>query len=95
MARDEFVSKERLLEELKSGRERLEATLAGVSEEQMTAPGAVGDWSVKDLLAHLIFWEQAPVRALRAEARGEPGRLPSDDEGADRLNARAVAERRE
>ena len=61
----------------------------------MTAPGAVGDWSVKDLLAHLIFWEQAPVRALRAEASGEPGQLPPDDEGVDRLNARAVAERRE
>ena len=32
MAEYEFVSKERLLEELKAGRERLEATLAGVSD---------------------------------------------------------------
>ena len=36
MAEYEFVSKERLLEELKAGRERLEATLAGVSEEQIS-----------------------------------------------------------
>ena len=91
----EVVSKDKLLAELRAGRERLEATLARVGEGQMTAPGAVGDWSVKDLLAHLIFWEQAPVRALQAEARGEPGRLPSDDENVDELNARAVAERRE
>ena len=94
MGGHEFVSKERLLEELRAGRERLEATLARVSEEQLTAPGAIGDWSVKDLLAHLIFWEQTPVRALRAEARGERGELPSD-ESVDQLNARAVAERRE
>lgn len=36
----------------------LEAQLAQLSDEQNTMPGVVGDWPVKDVLAHLVAWEQ-------------------------------------
>jgi hypothetical protein len=40
-----------------------EAT-AGLSEAQMTAPGAEVKWSVKDIAAHLLFWQGRAVFLL-------------------------------
>ncbi len=38
-------------------RRRLEKTLTSLGTDTMLQPGAVGTWSVKDLLAHLTAWE--------------------------------------
>lgn len=39
-------------------RRRLEKTLASLGTDTILQPGAVGTWSVKDLLAHLTAWER-------------------------------------
>ena len=48
----------------------------------MTDPGAAGDWSVKDVIAHLTSYDRWFVRASEAHFRGE---LPPPDgtEGMD------------
>ena len=51
-------SKAELLNDIQVERRRLEKNLDGLSELDMTRPGAVGEWSVKDVLAHLVAWEQ-------------------------------------
>jgi hypothetical protein len=51
-------NKDQLLIDIQTQHRRLEKTLASLSEEAMLQPGAVGSWSVKDVLAHLTAWEQ-------------------------------------
>lgn len=56
-------SKCELMQRIPPARAALEVTLNGLSDQQMTAPGADG-WSVKDHLAHLATWERMIVAHL-------------------------------
>ena len=47
---------EALVDELTRERDALFEVLASVSEESMTTPGLVGDWSGRDLIAHVGYW---------------------------------------
>ena len=33
------------------------AALDGIPEERLTEPGVCGDWSVKDLIGHVAYWD--------------------------------------
>jgi hypothetical protein len=44
----------------------------------MEEPGIVGEWSVKDVLAHLYEWEQMVLRWLAAGKRGETPEVPAE-----------------
>ncbi len=70
---------------------QLEGLLAQLSVEQMNQPGAVGVWSVKDVLAHLAYWQRYAVAILVAVARGETPNLTGDDR-TERNNASVVAQ---
>jgi hypothetical protein len=70
---------------------RMERLLAQMSVEQINHPGAVGVWSVKDVLAHIAFWERYTVKMLQAAARGETPELSADDQ-TERNNASVVAQ---
>jgi hypothetical protein len=70
---------------------RLELLIAQLSVAEINQPGAVGVWSVKDVLAHIAFWECYAVNTLRAVARGETPDLVADDE-TERNNASVVAQ---
>jgi uncharacterized protein (TIGR03083 family) len=69
----------------------LERLLAQLSVEQMNRPGAVGVWSVKDVLAHLAYWQRYGAALLTAAARGETPNLEGDDE-TERNNASVVSQ---
>jgi hypothetical protein len=45
-----------LVDELTRERDAFFEALASVSEESMTTPGLVGDWSGRDLIAHVGYW---------------------------------------
>ena len=70
---------------------RLERLIAPLSVEQMNEPGAVGIWSVKDVLAHIAFWERYLVRLFQAIAAGETPELAAEDHTETR-NASVVAQ---
>ena len=75
----EIQTKANLLERLHTERRRLEANLARVPRELMTAPGCVGDcWSVKDLMAHQADWELRFLDWIAATDRGDTPRTPDD-----------------
>jgi hypothetical protein len=67
------TTKTGLLEAIEIERNALEQLLAELSPEQMLEPGIVGEWTVKDVLAHLIEWEHM---VLRWHAAGLQGKVP-------------------
>ena len=54
-----------------------EAYLKTLTDEQMTVPDVVGVWYVKDVLAHLIEWEQMVLSWHAAGLCGEIPELPA------------------
>jgi hypothetical protein len=51
-------TKAQLLDNARFEHAALERLLEKLSPDDMVHPGILGDWSVKDILAHLIEWEQ-------------------------------------
>jgi hypothetical protein len=70
------ATKAELLECTRSEHRRLEAALAGISEPDMLRPGVVGEWSIKDILAHISDWEQRFLSWYQAGRRGEVPERP-------------------
>jgi uncharacterized protein (TIGR03083 family) len=72
------LSKSQLLSESQKEREALEQFLATLTPEQMTQSGVLGEWSAKDVLAHLYEWEQMVLAWLAASQRGETPHVPAE-----------------
>ena len=67
----------------------LQDSYAGLSEAQMTLSGVAGEWSVKDVLAHVTTWEHEALKHLpTVAAGGRPPRYASTG-GIDAFNARS------
>jgi hypothetical protein len=65
-----------ILERLDQTRERLLVTIAPLPDEALQEPGAVGRWSVADLLAILTAWEAELITGLmRLDQGKKPGKL--------------------
>jgi hypothetical protein len=71
------TSKEDLLAAIDKERGALETFLETLTPEQMIDPGVVGHWSVKDVMAHLVEWEQMCLGWYRAGLRDEIPPLPA------------------
>ena len=75
------MEKATLLKTLTETRAAWEALLAQIDEERMFQPGAAGNWSVKDVIAHVTWGESeiAPVLRTHVLAGSDLWNL-SDDE---------------
>jgi hypothetical protein len=74
------TSKDDIIQELRAARADLLAAIDGLTPAQMRIPGAVGIWSVKDVLAHLVAWESELVTALNQVENGQrPTIIDIDD----------------
>jgi len=69
------------------------AFLAQLPEQEILRPRTQGQWSVKDVLAHIAAWEEEGVHRLDLIARGRGHRIHFYDDmrEVNRFNARAVA----
>jgi hypothetical protein len=54
-----------------TSRVALTSAIYGLSETVLTTKGAVGDWSVKDVMAHIGRWEEISMSELQKHLRGE------------------------
>jgi Protein of unknown function (DUF1706) len=61
-----------LIEQIQATRERWLKLVADVGEARVEEPGAMGDWTFKDVASHLTAWRRRTVDRLEAAARGEP-----------------------
>lgn len=68
------VTKQELIQQIQQARDQMLKTLDGLPEDAYLRPGAVGIWSVKDILAHLTVWYSELITALSQLDR--PNRVP-------------------
>jgi hypothetical protein len=86
---------ERLLKTLDRAWTGLRESYAGLSDAELQEPGVVGDWSVKDVLAHVTTWDQEALKYLPLIAAGGwPPRYSTTEGGIDAFNERMSAEKR-
>lgn len=72
------LPKAELLQEIAVERSRLDAILAQLTPRQMTQAGVtLAGWSVKDILGHLIGWQQMNLGWYAAGLRGETPDIPA------------------
>src|SRR5215831_13108863 len=84
------MTKTELLAGLHSEQEQWEALLAQIGEARMDQPGVAGEWSIKDIVAHLTGWRRRTVARLQAAQRGEaapPPPWPAHLRTVDEVNA--------
>ena len=67
---DDQMNKTRLLETLRSKRAAWDAVLAEIPAAQMAEPGVAGEWSVKDIIAHVTYHERWFADRLHESLRG-------------------------
>src|SRR5258705_8509980 len=80
-------SKQALIDDIRHRRSRLEHTLGGLSPDKMVIPGVESDWSIKDVIAHLLFWEQRALFWLKAARDGFSDDDHTWNDSVDNLNA--------
>jgi len=71
------TAKAGILSESAKEHDALEQLLATLTPEQMVQPGIVGEWSAKDVLAHLTEWEQMVLGWYHAGQTGDSPSLPA------------------
>lgn len=87
--------KTRLIEMLRDEFKRWEELMAGMRDEQISAPHFMDELSVKDVVAHLTTWQQISVERLQAARQNRqpeypawhPEFDPDTDEELDQMNA--------
>lgn len=73
------LKKKELLDEIRLERMALDKTLTILTRQQMTQKGVTrGGWSVKDILAHLVEWQEMNILWYEAGLRGEKPHIPAE-----------------
>src|SRR5437870_13378374 len=94
--RDRSVNRERLLKRLDKAWEALQESYAGLSDPELLVPGVTGAWSIKDIIAHVSWWEEEALKHLPLIlAGGRPPRYSVTYGGIDAFNARMTKQRQD
>ena len=86
------MTKDELIRKIEGEWDNLQGALDGLTEEQMHQTGVVGEWSIKDILAHITAWQ---TRLITALFKVEKGFTPDTTEGGqtvDQMNEKFYRE---
>jgi hypothetical protein len=90
---DPMVSRTELLRELERSYSRFIAEVEKLKDDQLVIVGVTRLWSVRDLLAHMLFWhDRVERRAAGTLVEWDPAPGESREAYIARLNASAVAD---
>ncbi len=86
------MNKQDVLARLEAARTELLDAIEGLSQKQMTTVPVAGEWTVRDILAHIAGWAAWDLAAIRGVLAGDtPDFAPIQD--VDAFDAGLVAER--
>jgi hypothetical protein len=89
------LNRQQLLQRLDSAWAALQDSYAGLPDARLTEPGVTGDWSVKDILAHVTIWDEQALEHLPGIIEGiQPPRYADLYGGIDAFNAQMTEQRR-
>jgi hypothetical protein len=85
----------KLLQRLDAAWIELVESYVGLTDTELTEPGAIEDWSVKDIIAHITTWEAEALKHLPVIiAGGTPPRYVTLG-GLDAFNAQMTSQKRD
>jgi hypothetical protein len=89
------MTRQQLLKQLDQAWTTFKESYADLSEAQMMEPGVTGHWSVKDILAHVTWWEEEALKHLPLILKGgRPPRYSLQYGGIDAFNAQMTEQKR-
>ena len=90
------MNSQQVLERLDSAWTAFEESYAGLSESQLLIPGVTGRWSVRDIIAHVTWWEEEALKHLPLiRDGGRPPRYSVTYGGINAFNALMTEKRRD
>ncbi len=82
------MKKQQVIDQIEQGFQAFKDASAGLTDAQMLEPGVSGNWSVRDILAHVNGWEEEALKYLPVILKG--GQSPRYSQlygGIDAFNA--------
>ena len=90
------MNSQQVLKRLDSAWAAFEESYAGLSESQLLIPGVTGRWSVRDIIAHVTWWEEEALKHLPLiRDGGRPPRYSVTYGGINAFNALMTEKRRD
>jgi hypothetical protein len=86
------MTKDELIQKIESEWDNLQASLDGLTEEQMHQPGVVGEWTIKDILAHITAWQTRLITTLFKAERGVTPEMTEAGKTVDQMNEKFYRE---
>ena len=65
--------------DLEDAREQLLQSFAGLDESLLNEPNVVGEWSIRDVIAHIATWDVWVREVLDAAPQGAPASAPDEE----------------
>jgi DinB family protein len=80
--------RQKLMQQLDRAWTAFNASYAGLSDAQLMQPGVTGEWSVRDIIAHVTTWDEEALKHLPLILEGgTPPRYSVQYGGIDAFNA--------
>ena len=91
-----LVVRAHLLKRLDQAWEVFKESYAGLADAELLEPGVTGAWSIKDIIAHVTWWEEEALTHLPLILTGgRPPRYSVTYGGIDAFNARMTEQRKD
>jgi len=89
------MGKQQLLQRLDRAWAAFQESYAGLSDAELMESGVTGVWSVRDIIAHVTWWEEEALAHLPLIlAGGKPPRYSVTHGGIDAFNAKMTEQRK-